>query len=184
MRVVNCQTPVGQALWKKHVRRQTGASDPNYIRRDPVTLRIFGKPCSAREAAGRILEDIRRQGDRALCRYSFLLDGFKTSAPGLAVSTQEKRRAVKQVPAAVQRSIKEAAEHIRAFHQSQLRKKTGSVRRPGCKVSERRFPLRRVGMYVPGGVAPLISTVLMNALPAKVAGVPEVYMATPPGRQG
>jgi histidinol dehydrogenase len=82
------------------------------------------------------------------------------------------------------RALNECARHIRAFHTAQRPRFTAAVKRAGVFVQERCRPLQRVGIYVPGGNAPLVSTVLMNALPAAVAGVPEIIMATPPGADG
>jgi histidinol dehydrogenase len=185
MRLLNYQTPVGKKLWEQYKLRQTGSSDPNYIRRDALTRKVFGRPCSAREAVTKVVQDIRRQGDVALLRYTRQIEGFRTTAVGLSVTLQERKNAGQLVSQPLKCALQKAAKHIRAFHQSQLRSvRTGAIRRKGVLVTERRSPLDRVGIYVPGGVAPLVSTVLMNAIPAQVAGVKDIVMATPPGRIG
>jgi len=184
MRQIDLQTPTGQKIWQQYVCRRTGSSDPLYVRHDALTCRIFGRPCSAREAVAKILSDICREGDRALLRYTSSIDGFRTTAQGLMISAAQRRSAVKKVPETLKRALQETAAHIRAFHHSQLSSPKRAVCRKGVRVYERRLPLDRVGIYVPGGVAPLVSTVLMNALPAQVAGVREIIMATPPDKVG
>jgi histidinol dehydrogenase len=149
-----------------------------------VTLRAFGRPLSPRQAVARILADVEREGDRALVRYTAALEGFRTTAAGLRVSATERRAAAKRLPAAWRRSLAACAERIRAFHCAQRTGHTVRIRRSGAEVAERSWPLDRVGVYVPGGRAPLVSTVLMNVLPAVAAGVPEIVLATPPGPDG
>ncbi|MCD4812118.1 histidinol dehydrogenase [bacterium] len=184
MRQVNIQTAAGKKIWEQYLKRQTGHSDPLRVRRDALTKSVFSKPVSAREAVGRMLTEISRQGDRAVLRYTRLLEKYKTTAAGLKISAAERHSAKKQVPLVLQRALRKAASHIRSFHRAQLGRKPAVVSRPGVRLLERRQPLNRVGIYVPGGVAPLVSTVLMNAIPARVAGVKDVIMATPPGPKG
>jgi histidinol dehydrogenase len=165
------------------VLRQAGLADPLAVRRDRRTLLAFGRPLSAREAVAQIVNAVRRQGDRAVLRYERLLDNWQPTRALLRVSVAERRAAASLVPRSLKQALARAASHIQAFHRSQLAR-TAKVARPGARVSERRLPLDRVGVYVPGGMAPLVSTVLMNVLPARVAGVREVVLATPPGPEG
>ncbi len=184
MQSISLKTPAGQKHWQQLLRRRTGLADPLLVRRDVLTKKVFGKPVCAREAVTLMLEQVRKKGDEAIKRYEVLLDGVAPRRFTLIVSDQERERAEKQVPPALKQALKEAAVHIRQFHEAQLNVKYATINRPGVKLSERRMPLDCVGIYVPGGNAPLVSTVLMNALPAKVAGVKEIYMATPPDREG
>ncbi|MEW6517513.1 MAG: histidinol dehydrogenase [candidate division FCPU426 bacterium] len=183
MRRIDLATPAGKKQWRQLVLRQSALADPLAVRRDERTLRAFGRPMSAREAVAGIITAVRSQGDRAVLKYERLLDGWQPARAALKVSESERRAAAKLVPRALRQALATAAGHIRAFHRSQ-QSRPGRVARPGARVSERRLPLDRVGVYVPGGMAPLVSTVLMNALPARVAGVREVLLATPPGRGG
>jgi histidinol dehydrogenase len=176
--------PAGRKKWQDVLARQTGSADPLRIRQDERTILAFGKPVSAREAVACILRDVRDQGDPALVRYARLLDGISTTAKGLRVKDQELNRAVGQVPEVLKKALRQAGRNITVFHKKQLYPSQGPVLRSGVRLQEQWLPLERVGIYVPGGNAPLISTVLMNALPARVAGVREIVMATPPARDG
>jgi len=183
MRRIVYTTPAGKKQWRQLVLRRSGASDPLAVRRDRRTLRAFGRPLCAREAVSEIVNAVRRQGDRAVLRYERLLDNWRPTRALLKVSSAERRAAVRRVPRSLRRAMAQAADHIRSFHRAQ-QARAAAVKRPGAVVSERRLPLDRVGVYVPGGMAPLVSTVLMNVLPARVAGVREVVLATPPGSDG
>ncbi len=183
MRRIDFNQPAGRRAWRELLKR--AGADPDQPRRDPVTLRAFGRPLSPRRAVARILDDVQREGDRALVRYTAALEGFRTTAAGLHVPPGQRRAAARRLPAGWRRSLGACAEHIRAFHRAQRAgEATARLRRPGVEVAERCWPLDRVGLYVPGGRAPLVSTVLMNALPAALAGVREIVLATPPGPEG
>ena len=133
------------------------------------------------EAAVRqIINDVRQHGDKALFELTEKFDGAKLTA--LEVKPAQVKAAYKKVDAKLVDAMKLAAERIGAFHRAQKeralptynQKKTGWVVRP----------LERVGVYAPGGTASYPSTVLMTAIPAKIAGVKEVILATPPGKDG
>ncbi len=130
--------------------------------------------------AGRVrpvLESIRREGDGALRRLEQELDGW---GGALRVSREAWERADARTSTPVRQALSTAAERIRAFHTAQ-HPPVIERRLPGGSVLGLRFrPVRRVGVYVPGGKFPSPSTVLMTAVPAKVAGVPEIFLATPP----
>jgi len=181
---ITLQTTAGKKTWQAFVERRTGSSDPDSRRQDPLTLRVFGRPVTAREAVAEILSAVRNEGDNAVLRYVERIDGLQTTAGGLRVSREEIAGARRRVPLALQRALKTAAKHIGQYHRMQKAAVARPVVRPGVTLREISLPLERVGIYVPGGNAPLISTVLMNALPAAVAGVREIAMATPPGKDG
>lgn len=183
MRRIVFSTPSGKKQWRQLVLRQVGSADPLAVRRDARTLRAFGRPVSAREAVAEIVNAVRRQGDQAVLRYERLLDNWRPTRSLLQVSAAERRAAARRVPRSLRQALAQAADHVRAFHRRQLARPS-RVARPGATVAERRLPLNCVGVYVPGGMAPLVSTVLMNVLPARVAGVREVVLATPPGPEG
>ncbi|MBI4328474.1 MAG: histidinol dehydrogenase [Chloroflexi bacterium] len=140
--------------------------------------RAFGEEIGPQEAVDRVIREVRAHGDAALVDLTFRLDGVEVSA--IEVSRGERARAYDKVDTAVIDALHLAAERVEAFHRRQVRagwmdfqEGTGQVVRP----------LRRVGLYVPGGRAAYPSTVLMTAIPARVAGVGEVFVATP-AREG
>lgn len=131
-----------------------------------------------------IIRRVRSEGDRALLRYTRRFDGVRLRASQLEVSRREIDRAVRAVAGRDLRALRLAAKRIAAFHRRQLDRSWGYRDPLGLFLGQRIAPLDRVGIYVPGGKAVYPSTVLMNAVPAKVAGVGEVIMASPVGRDG
>ncbi len=131
-----------------------------------------------------ILEAVRKKGDSALFRYTRLFDGVRLGVKDLEVKPREIDQAMKKVSQKDLRVLRLAAKRIAAFHRRQL-EKSWSYRDPlGLFLGQKISPLERVGVYVPGGKASYPSTVLMNVVPAKVAGVKEVIMTSPIGRDG
>ena len=129
-----------------------------------------------------ILRDVKERGDQALLDYARKFDRAELSA--LEVTPQELEEGAAQVDAELTGILQEAADHIRAFHAKQKREGFVMTQRDGVVLGQKITPLARVGIYVPGGTAAYPSTVLMNAIPAHIAGVGEIIMATPPGRDG
>jgi len=131
-----------------------------------------------------ILRAVRRQGDRALLRFTARYDGIRLTPSTMEVKPSEIEKAMKTVPGKDLRTLRQAAKRIRVFHRRQLFK-SWDYRDPlGMLLGQRITPLERVGVYVPGGKASYPSTVLMNVVPAKVAGVKEVVMTSPIGNDG
>jgi len=131
-----------------------------------------------------IVGAVRRQGDRALLRYTRLFDKVRLSAGSLEVTRAEIAGAVARVPKKDIDTLRLAAKRIAAFHRRQLQK-SWQYRDPlGMILGQRISPLERVGVYVPGGKASYPSTVLMNAIPAKVAGVKDIIVTSPIGNGG
>ena len=131
-----------------------------------------------------ILRAVQKTGDRALARYTKLFDRVRLTRSSMEVKPSEIERAMKRVPAKDLLALRLAARRIAAFHRRQLQK-SWRYRDPiGILLGQRITPLERVGLYVPGGKASYPSTVLMNAIPAKVAGVKEVIMTSPIGNDG
>ena len=126
--------------------------------------------------AARIVDDVRANGDAALARYAKALDG---TAGELAVSAGEMRRQARTVPPQVRQAISASARAIRAVARRQLPRGWRTQTAPGVSIEQRVTPLDRVGCYVPGGRYPLPSSLLMTAIPARVAGVPEVLVVCP-----
>lgn len=139
------------------------------------------------EAAKRvreIIEEVRRRGDEALCHYTALFDGYGLTREELRVGPEEIAAARQEVSAEFLAALEAAAENITAYHQRQLANSWLEADSRGLLVGQLVRPLSRVGIYVPGGRAAYPSSVLMTALPARVAGVKEIVMVTPPDSQG
>lgn len=133
---------------------------------------------------GEILRAVQKTGDRALARYTELFDRVRLTRSSMEVKPSEIEGAMKKVPAKDLLTLRLAARRIAAFHR-RLLQKSWQYRDPiGMLLGQRITPLERVGIYVPGGKASYPSTVLMNAIPAKVAGVKEVIMTSPLGNDG
>ncbi len=131
-----------------------------------------------------ILADIKENGDSSLFEYTKKFDKFDLNKDNILVTQEEIKEAYLQVDNELIRVIKKAADRIRAFHEKQ---KTNSWLEPspnGEMLGQLIRPLEKVGVYVPGGKAAYPSSVLMNIIPAKVAGVSEIIMTTPPSAEG
>ncbi len=129
-----------------------------------------------------ILGAVRKEGDAAVRRYTEKFDGAALDA--FEVPEEAFEAALSALPPDFIRTLEMAAENIRAFHQRQVRHDYAVTDTPGVVLGQKVMPLQRVGLYVPGGTAAYPSTVLMDAIPAKIAGVPEIVIVTPPGKDG
>ncbi|MGQ9552740.1 MAG: histidinol dehydrogenase [Anaerolineae bacterium] len=150
----------------------------------PLTLersleRVFGRPLTPQEAVDEIIREVADKGDAALLRYSELIDGV--SLQNLEVGQEAIESAYCSVPEPLRKALQLAAQRIRAFHEKQPVTSWLDWRSDGALGQVIR-PLGRVGIYVPGGTAPLASSLLMTAMPARVAGVEEIIVCTPPQR--
>ncbi|MFD2171967.1 histidinol dehydrogenase [Tumebacillus lipolyticus] len=135
-----------------------------------------------REAVRAILADVQAAGDRALKRCTLQYDGV--ALDDLRIPDHAYERAYRQVTAEFLTALRQAHDNIRRFHQAQTRTSLLLPDREGNLLGQIVRPLRRVGIYVPGGRAAYPSSVLMNAVPAQVAGVREIVLVTPPDRAG
>ncbi|MCD6429774.1 MAG: histidinol dehydrogenase [Deltaproteobacteria bacterium] len=126
-----------------------------------------------------ILERVRKEGDTALFDYTKRFDGLDLAAVGIEVRTAEIDSAFNSLSAAQLKDIELAIERITVYHQRQLQQSWFDDHEPGVLLGQKITPLSRVGIYVPGGKASYPSSVLMNAIPARVAGVEEIVMASP-----
>lgn len=131
-----------------------------------------------------IVEEVRRRGDQALVEFTKRFDGVELDPRRLAVPAEEWDRAAQALPPTLAEALATAARRIETFHRHQLPRSWWVRDEHGSLLGQQVTPLDRVGCYVPGGSAAYPSTVLMNVLPARVAGVPEIVMATPPGPDG
>jgi len=147
--------------------------------------KIFNRAKSAADVGNTvagIIEDVRKRGDAALLDYTERFDGVRLSS--LAVTEEEFAEAEKTVEPEFFAVLKEAAENIRAFHEKQKRDGFSLERGDGVVIGQRIIPIARAGLYVPGGTAAYPSTVLMDVIPAGVAGCEEVVITTPPDKNG
>ncbi len=128
-----------------------------------------------------IVQTVKRQGDKALIHYTAEFDGQELTVDRLRVSGAELDAAYQQVSKELLKAIELAAQNIEAFHRQRVPKSWVTFGEDDIVLGKRYNPVDRAGIYVPGGRACYPSTVLMNAIPAKVAGVPQIAMVTPPG---
>lgn len=144
---------------------------------------VFGAEISANEAVERIIKEVRQHGDTAVLEFTARIDGVKLEE--LKVSEAEFSTAYAKVSDAFLTAMRLAHANIRRFHEEQKPKSSWlTYREKGVVLGQNCTPLERVGIYVPGGTATYPSSVLMNAVPAQVAGVKEIYMTVPPAKDG
>lgn len=137
---------------------------------------------AVRETVAAVLADVRRRGDQALLEYEERFDAVTLTS--LRVSEAEMAEAESLVGEPLKEALAVAAANIRRFHEAQRMQPISVVTTGGVTCSQRAVPIQKVGLYVPGGTAPLFSTVLMLAIPAKIAGCRQIVLCTPPDRQG
>lgn len=129
-----------------------------------------------------ILADVRQNGDQAVLKYCARFD--KAELETLEVSPREIEEALADLEPGFLEILREAAANIRAFHSRQVRNSFVIADRSGIVLGQKMTPIEKVGVYVPGGTAAYPSTVLMDTIPAKIAGCPQIVMVTPPGKDG
>ena len=129
-----------------------------------------------------VFEQVAAHGDQALKDYTAKFD--KVALSHIAVSTMEMEEAISQVPADLKQAINLAKAQIEAFHQAQVTERVSVERTPGVSCWQEKKPIQKVGLYIPGGSAPLFSTILMLAIPAQIAGCQEVVLCTPCQSEG
>ena len=134
------------------------------------------------ETVAEIIENVKTNGDKALFEYCEKFDGVTLSS--LVVTEEEIDKAFETVEPEFIAVLEEAAENIRKFHSAQVRNSFIINDKNGVVMGQKIIPLDRVGLYVPGGTAAYPSTVLMDSIPAKIAGCPELFMVTPPSKDG
>ncbi len=143
------------------------------------TESVFGERLTPEQSVRRILQDVESQGDSAVRRYGKLLDGLEPES--LEVTAAEIDRARAQLSPDLLQALELAASRVEQFHQATMRKSWVDL---GTGLGELVTPIERVGVYSPGGTAAYPSTVLMTAVPARVAGVNEIVLASPPQKGG
>lgn len=149
----------------------------NLLKRSPINYTEYEKDVN------KIINDVRQNGDRALFDYTYKLDGAKIDTSNFIVTKEEIDDAYKDVDPKLINAIRNSLVNIKAFHEKQ-RQNSWIDTNNGILLGQKIMPLDKVGVYVPGGKAVYPSSVLMNVIPAKVAGVNTIYMATPPDKDG
>lgn len=147
-----------------------------------ITKRDQAESEGIRKAVEAILADIEQRGDAAVREYTKRFDGVDLDS--FLVSPEEIDHAVDIVGPDFMAILEEAAANIRAYHERQVEKTWIDTFRPGVRLGAKFTPIQRVGVYVPGGTAAYPSTVLMDTIPAHVAGVPSIAVFTPPAKDG
>ncbi len=127
-----------------------------------------------------IIDDVRTRGDEALVDYAARFDGYHQQASELRVSLQTLERAASQVDSKFLAALADAIRNVRSFHEHERQQSWQMETVPGVRLGQRITPIERVGLYVPGGSAAYPSSVVMNVIPAQLAGVNRIVVATPP----
>ena len=151
------------------------------VSRDEIFSRVV-PTVNVEQIVADIIDNVRKNGDRALFEYCEAFDKVKLSA--LEVTEEEIDEAFAAVEPEFIRILNDAAENIRAFHERQVRNSFILNGKKGVVMGQKVIPIEKVGLYVPGGTAAYPSTVLMDSIPAKIAGCEEIVMVTPPGKDG
>jgi len=145
---------------------------------------LYGEDLTASQIVDRIVTAVRQEGDAAVIRYTEMFDGAALSSADFLVSEAEYRAAAEAVDPAVVASLQKAIANVRSYHMEQKPKSWMIYREQGSILGQSVLPLDRVGIYVPGGTAAYPSSVIMNAVPAMVAGVGEIVMMVPASKEG
>ena len=136
------------------------------------------------ETVAKIIGEVRERGDEALFDYTLQFDKTKINADNIRVTNEEIDAAYREVDAEFLRVLRAAIKNIESYHMLQKRNSWFDTKEDGIILGQKITPVASVGVYVPGGKAAYPSSVLMNVLPAKVAGVEQILMTTPPGKDG
>lgn len=148
----------------------------------PLMQRAVNDTAELRDTVASIIADVRARGDEALRDFSRRFDGVELGA--LRVSNDEIDEADELVAHPLKQAIAIAAKNISKFHKAQRMQEITLDTMPGVTCSQRAVPISKVGLYIPGGNSPLFSTVLMLAIPARIAGCRKVVLCTPPNKEG
>ncbi len=149
---------------------------------EALTQRPVTDASSLEKPVRRILRKVKENGDRAVRKFTNEFDGVKLKK--LRVTEIEIKAAEELLPEELKKAIRLAKENIEGFHQTQREAVTVTETMPGIRCWRQSLPIEKTGLYIPGGTAPLFSTVLMLAIPAKMAGCKEIILCTPPAKDG
>ena len=131
-----------------------------------------------------VLNDVRQRGDQAVLEYTEKFDRAKLTGPGMRVTAEELKASIKSLSASDRRAIRQSIALVKDFHKKTLPKAWKAKNAQGGIVGERFYPIQRVGLYIPGGNVPLVSTVVMTAVLAKLVKCPGIAVCTPPNAAG
>ena len=145
---------------------------------------MFGSELTPRQVVDKILEDVKLNGDQAVCDYTVKLDGVGLCASQFEVGETEFAEAYSKIDPNALNAMRRAIENVKRYHEEQKPKSFLTYREDGAILGQACLPLERAGIYVPGGKASYPSSVIMNAVPAAVAGVKEIIMTVPPAKDG
>jgi histidinol dehydrogenase len=145
-----------------------------------IASRNVALDAEALERAAKIIDDVRRRGDAALVDYALQFDGVELKPEELRVGEEGLRRAAARVDADVLAALRESIKRVRAFHEFERQESWEVETGNGVRLGQRVTPVSRAGLYVPGGTASYPSSVVMNVVPAQVAGVSRIVVTTPP----
>uniref|UniRef100_UPI0040499436 histidinol dehydrogenase n=1 Tax=Gelidibacter sp. TaxID=2018083 RepID=UPI0040499436 len=137
---------------------------------------------SIEKTVNQIFEDVKRNGDAAISKYTAMFDGV--SIENSVVTKEEIEKAIKAIPENLKQAISVAKQNIETFHSAQKIDRVEVETTKGVKCWQEKRPIQSIGLYIPGGSAPLFSTVLMLAVPAKIAGCKEIILCSPPNASG
>lgn len=136
------------------------------------------------QTVSEIVNNVKENGDKAVFEYTEKFDHFALNSGNIRVTEEEIKEAYKEIPEDLIEVYRHSAANIRTFHEKQLRQSFIETRPDGSILGQRITPIEKAGVYVPGGKAAYPSSVLMNVVPAKVAGVPKIVMTTPSNKEG
>lgn len=183
MPVIDCRSSDARALFKQLRDKLSPRGDVVSEAGRQRTIELFGEPLSPREVVRRICEEVRQNGLPAVLRYTARLDRKELSPESLRVSPAELAAAAAEASPEFLAAIRRIRDNIAEFQQAVLPKDARIIRPAGngqIELRQRHLPMKRVGICVPGGAAAYPSTVLMTAVPAQTAGVPEIAIVVPP----
>lgn len=157
----------------------------------PQFFTSLGKFCSSvidsadvSDKVAAVLSEVKANGDEAVLEYTRQFDGVRLTAKKMQVGAEELKAAVKTLTPEERHAIRQSIEQVKSFHKKTLPKNWKEKNAQGGIVGEQFYPIRRVGLYIPGGNVPLVSTVVMTAVLAKLVKCPEICVCTPPQADG
>jgi len=146
--------------------------------------RLYLRKKRVEKTVAKIIEDVRNFGDEAVVKYTYKFDKVKLNPRQIRVTEAEISGAFQDIQPDFVIKFKEIIENIERFYKKRIKKSWRIRSEDGVVLGEEVFPFRRVGIYIPGGTAPLVSTIYMTVIPARIAGVEEIVLATPPNKEG
>jgi histidinol dehydrogenase len=156
--------------------------NPSQSEWDSLTERPTASYDSLEPLVSTVFDAVKTDGDQALIKYTAKFDGIQL--PDFKVSEEELRKAESAVPHALKKAIHHAKENIERFHEAQKTETVKVSTQAGVDCWHEKKPIEKVGLYIPGGSAPLFSTVLMLSIPAQIAGCKEIILCSPPTTEG